>query len=181
MKDPVEVASQKSIPEVEYSPTVPPTVRPFQPTLVRLYGIEIKTIAAGRIGPAESGECYITVSVSFENKNYKMAAIYGYSYEGHCYSLPKPCFVVVDGGTEQPADGCGYGGALNLAQDQAGANVTIEYRMWTADKLDRTLAMSLEQGFVEDVILQQNVSGPKAPAAYGTRVTLAHRGGKLTD
>jgi hypothetical protein len=174
MKDPVEVTEQKTIPELEYKPGTSVDKLSFQPTLVRLYGIPVKLVSAGTIGVQGSPECYISVTPN--SPRFKVAVIYGYSYEGHCYSLPKPCFVVVDANTEQEADGCGYN-----ARPQIAPGVPVKYWMWTADKLDRTLVLSMEQGFVEEIILQQNVSGPKAPAAYGTRVVLAHRGGKLSD
>jgi hypothetical protein len=56
-----------------------------------------------------------------------------------------------------------------------------QYCMWRADKLTKTYEISITSGFIEDVILQQNIGGPKPPVAYGARVQLAHRGGKLTE
>lgn len=205
MKEPLEVTSGKVIPEYPYSPTG-----------VRLYGV-----------PAEYVDVRgyrIRVEVCHRpagDATTRLALIYGYAYEGHCYSLPKPCIVAVEGDGVCAA-GCGYGeanrelrelndkfhGAASAAGSatQGGGGATAskdgatkdcdpvepppscdrpprfpEYRMWTADKLTKTFEISISSGFIEDIILQQNVGGPKPPVAYGARVQLAHRGGKLTE
>jgi hypothetical protein len=166
MKEPVAVAEQKVVPEA--------TSAVYQPELVRLYGVAITQISGGGFdtrGPLVN----ISVSPSATPAPptaaptaWQAALIYGYSFEGQCYSLPKPCVMVVRG-AGAAAVGCGY----NLP-------TPMGYMMWTADKLERTATISVEQGTIEDLVLQQNVGG-KAPSAYGTRVQVAHRGGKLTE
>ncbi|MGH6931639.1 MAG: hypothetical protein ACREEE_04315 [Dongiaceae bacterium] len=159
MKDPVAVTEQKAIPEV--------AAAAYQPARVRLYGIGVTTITDGVFGHGGAARFHVTIGANPPGQ-WEVAAIYGYSHEGHCYSLPKPCLLVVPR-PAVAADGCGYTGQ------------PVPYSMWIMDKLDRSMMMSVEQGFIEELILQQNIGGPKTPAAYGTRVQLAHRGGKLTD
>lgn len=178
MTDPVAVTERKVVPEVDPAKyTV--GLKNYQPTMVRLYGVRLDGISLGALGALSTTINYqMTLAINPTSPcSYELAAIYGYSYEGKCYSLPKPCLVVVDSSTRNAASGCGYEGGYNVTDTAS----QITYSMWTADKLDRTLVLTLDQGFIEDVILQQNIAGPKAPAAYGTRVQLAHRGGKLND
>jgi len=167
MKDPVAVTEQKVIEEV----TGAAPNAAYQPALVRLYGVPINEIAAESFGhrPAANASPFaVTVAAT---GRFIVAAIYGYSYEGHCYSLPKPCLLVVDG-AGAAAEGCGY---------NALTTPTTNYQMWTADRLDRSMMLCVEQGYIEELILQQSIGGAKTPAAYGTKVQLAHRGGKLND
>jgi hypothetical protein len=197
MTDPVAVTERKSIPEVQFRTDIPGRPLTYQPTLVRMYGIRVNHISVGPMGPviaaggarAQPSPSF-TLSMNVTTQDYALAVIYAYSYEGHCYSLPKPCLVVVDTRTELPVNpqqvaldiGCGYQGPYHIPGPQGPQQpVPIHYSMWTADKLDRTLLLSLDQGFIEDIILAQNVAGPKAPAAYSSRAVLAHRGGKLSD
>lgn len=164
MKDPVEVATQKTVPEVSQ----------YQPTELRLYGVSIHDLIAKY---PDDTQIKISMNVlTTGDQKLELALIYGYSYEGHCYSLPKPCLILVDSATKSDADGCGYSGGYKYD-----ATTVSHYYMWTADKLDRTLELSVRQGFFEEIILDQNLGGSKPPAAYGTRVQLAHRGGKLTE
>lgn len=163
MKEPVEVASRKTVPEPQY-----------QPTQLRLYGVPAKSIAS-----ADFELAFVLLPPSTK---YEMAVIYGYGYEGHCYTLPRPCVVAVDKNTRRLASGCGYEGDYDVV-DETGtvAPQKLKYYMWTADKLQRTYELSLNAGFMEDIVLQQNVGGPKPPAAYGARVATGHRGGKLVE
>lgn len=161
MKDPVAVTEQKVMPEV--------AAASYQPAGVRLYGVRVTNISDGVFGHGTAARFTVDVDAN-PNGRWEVAAIYGYSHEGQCYSLPKPCLLVVPRSNPLVAAvGCGF-------NDPAGS-----YFMWTMDKLDRSMMLSVEQGFIEELILQQNIGGPKTPAAYGTRVQLAHRGGKLTE
>lgn len=163
MKDPVEVTTRKTIPEATY-----------RPTELRLYGVPAKSIG--------SADLDIGLAIPASSK-YEMAVIYGYAYEGHCYALPRPCVVAVDKSTQKQASGCGYEGEYEIvaAGAAAAAAPKLKYSMWTADKLDKTYEISLNAGFMEEIILQQNIGGPKPPAAYGARVATGHRGGKLVE
>ncbi len=164
MKDPVEVTTRKTIPEPAY-----------RPTQLRLYGVQARSIA--------SADLEIGVVLSPADTRYELAVIYGYAYEGHCYALPRPCVVAVDKNTRGPASGCGFEDDYEIVFDSGTPppKRNLKYSMWTADKLDRTYEISLSAGFMEEIILQQNVGGPKPPAAYGAKVASAHRGGKLVE
>src|SRR5262245_29023651 len=142
MTDPIAVTERKVVPEVD--PAKYPAVTAFQPTLVRLYGIPLEGISLGPLGALAMSTTYqMTLAISPQRPcRYELAAIYGYSYEGKCYSLPKPCLVVVDYSTRSYANGCGYEGNYNVIEPtppSTAAPAPIRYLMWTADKLDRTL------------------------------------------
>jgi hypothetical protein len=168
MREPIAVTTTKVIPEARY-----------QPTQMRLYGVPIGFHVQGAPPfSVESADFSLALNVfgkTDPNKHYEMAVIYGYAYEGCCYSLPKPSIVVVDKDTRRDASGCGY------EDGYADGPNRLKYYMWSADKLDKTLELSLRQGFFEDIILDQNINGQKAPSTYSMKVQLAHRGGKLMD
>lgn len=171
MKEPIEVAKTRAVPDPYY-----------QPTRLYLYGIRLEKL---------TGKGFrINLNVEIDNGDeakstgkpqYVMAIIYGYSYEGRCYALPRPSIIAVDDSKKiSPATGCGYEGDF-ATLDDTGKPKAVTYSMWLHDKLDETVELVLNRGFMEEIILQQNVGGQKAPAAYSAKVQLAHRGGKLVD
>ncbi len=167
----------------------------FQPTRLRLYGVELKSLRGNgfdvniKVVTLDSADEPIERGREKPDEapkvQYELALIYGYSYEGHCYTLPRPCAIVVlKENRIDPATGCGFEGEfLTREPDNKGKRKTkpVRYSMWLADKLHKTLEVSVRKGFIEEIILDQNVAGPKAPVAYSTKVQLAHRGGKLND
>jgi len=188
MKEPVEVATTRAVPDPYY-----------QPTRLYLYGIKLEKLTGKgfRIGlnieidngydgagaakqPAES-ESGTQRSGPATRTEFEMAIIYGYSYEGHCYTLPKASIIAVDSRKRiDQATGCGFEGLFHTLDDKNGIK-EVRYSMWIHDKLDETVELVLNRGFIEEIILQQNTGGQKAPAAYSAKVQLAHRGGKLVD
>lgn len=161
MKDPVAVTQEKARPAV----AGPAGAQEYRPEIVHLYGVPITQVSGGGFD-ARPPDIHIQLGLN-PAANREFAAIYGFAYEGHCYSLPKPCILVVLGPAAAPV-GCGY-------------NLPPGYQMWTADKMSRSALVSVEQGSIEELILSQNIGGSKMPAAYGTRVQIAHRGGKLME
>jgi hypothetical protein len=102
-----------------------------------------------------------------------LVLVYGYAYQGHCYSLPEPVFMVIDAarreapGAAANARGCGY-----LAADG--------YSMWHVDKLDRTVQIQIAGDFFEQLILPKNLpGGAQQPMSYHGKNVIHHRGGKL--
>jgi hypothetical protein len=108
------------------------------------------------------------------NPDFRLALIYGYAFEGHCYKLDKPTITVVelDGA---PAVGCDY----NDFGD--GVQATERYRMWVVKKLDRTVQIEVTQGFFEQLILEANLPGRRSPNTYTSNMVLSHRSGRLSE
>ena len=96
--------------------------------------------------------------------------IYGYAYEGHCYDLPKPKVMLIPAQSiaVQPDD-CGYD------------KKTPEYRVWVVDKLDQCVEIEVNQGFVEQLVLDANMPGKRSPSTYRATMALSHRGGRLSE
>lgn len=97
--------------------------------------------------------------------------IVGYSYEGQCYDLPKPKIMLIPTIPELiPIDDCGY--------HEKSAD---KYMLWIVDKLDECVEFEMNQGFVEQIVLEANLPGKRSPTMYASRMMMGHRGGKLGD
>jgi hypothetical protein len=97
--------------------------------------------------------------------------IVGYSYEGHCYDLPKPKLMIIPTYPEYiPDDDCGY-------DRKRGEH----YRVWILDKLAECAEIDVSQGFVEQLVLEANLPGKRSPTMYAGRMMLGHRSGRLTE
>lgn len=98
--------------------------------------------------------------------------IVGYAYEGHTYDLPKPKIMILPVRPEAriPGDDSGY----DAKQDE-------NYAVWLVDKLDECAEFEMNQGFVEQLVLDANLPGKRAPNMYVGRMMLGHRSGKLSD
>jgi hypothetical protein len=97
---------------------------------------------------------------------WRPALIYGYTYQGHVYSLPEPVIMLVDRATATPANEAGYGQG---------------YMRWEADKLDRTAQLMLTNDTFEELILRKNIGETRQPMSYHAAMAISHRGGKLMD
>lgn len=97
--------------------------------------------------------------------------IVGYSYEGQCYDLPKPKIMLIPAIPDIiPEDDCGY---HNKPEDM--------YMLWIVDKLDECVEFEMNQGFVEQIVLEANLPGKRSPTMYASRMMMGHRGGRLGD
>ncbi len=98
--------------------------------------------------------------------------IVGYAYEGHTYDLPKPKIMIlpVEPQARIPDDDSGYDAKQNE-----------NYAVWLVDKLDECAEFEMNQGFVEQLVLDANLPGKRAPNMYVGRMMLGHRSGKLSD
>ena len=101
---------------------------------------------------------------------FSSGVIFGYSYEGHCYDLPKPKIMIIPTlPMEIPSDDCGY----DLKSSKG-------YRVWVVDKLDQCVELDMNQGFVEQLVLEANLPGKRSPTAYSATAMVAHRNGRLS-
>jgi len=98
--------------------------------------------------------------------------IFGYAFEGHCYDLPKPKIMLIPAASKdlKPKDhDCGY-------SDKPG------YRVWVVDKLEKCVEIEVNQGFVEQLVLEANLPGRRSPLTYrATQIASSHRGGRLSE
>ncbi|AZO74455.1 MAG: hypothetical protein E5V92_03145 [Mesorhizobium sp.] len=101
--------------------------------------------------------------------------IVGYSYEGHCYDLPKPKIMLLPTvPCPIPEDDCGYSEKYN-------SKTRDKYVLWIVDKLDECVEFEMNQGFVEQLVLEANLPGKRSPTMYAARQALGHRSGRLTE
>lgn len=97
--------------------------------------------------------------------------IVGYAYEGHTYDLPKPKIMLIPAVPQNiPADDSGYNKKMSEG-----------YLLWIVDKLDRCVEFEMNQGFIEQIVLEANLPGKRAPTSYAGRSSLGHRSGKLGE
>jgi len=88
------------------------------------------------------------------------ARIYGFSYEGTYYDLPRPTIFLVHGDGDSAA---GALAAMNTARGPIDSTATglaasdfqfaAELRVWAYDKADYSIRMDVETGMLEDILL----------------------------
>jgi hypothetical protein len=125
----------------------------------------------------QMGNIAITTTISARHavssgRTITCGIIVGYAFEGHTYDLPKPKIMVIPTAPELniPADDSGY----DKKEDH-------DYAVWLVDKLDECLEFEMNQGFVEQLILEANTPGRRAPNIYSMKMMTGHRGGKLME
>lgn len=149
MTDLVEVTQERPVPaDLSYSPS-----------RITLYGVPIFALELGVQGT-------IVCTPDPPHPERTLALVYGFCYQGHCYSLPEPVIVLVSGPGDE-AKGCGW-------EDQG-------YFSWRVDKLDPTIQLQAQGDTFEQLILNRNLNTTKQPVAYSIAHRMAHRGGKLTE
>lgn len=99
--------------------------------------------------------------------------MFGYAYEGHTYDFPKPKIMLVP---SQPLKN-------RIPKDDSGYDKKFDegYRVWLVDKLDQCVEVEVNQGFVDEIVLEANLPGKRSPTMYGAKMALAHRSGRLTE
>jgi hypothetical protein len=98
--------------------------------------------------------------------------IVSYAFEGHTYDLPKPKIMILPVRPEP-----------TIPEDDSGfkEKETEGYAVWLVDKLDECAEFEMNQGFIEQLVLEANLPGKRAPNMYVGRMMLGHRGGKLSE
>ena len=104
------------------------------------------------------------------NRIISCGIIVGYAYEGHTYDLPKPKIMIIPTLPEP-----------KIPKDDSGFDEKEDYSVWLVDKLDECVEFELNQGFVEQLILDANLPGKRAPNMYAGRMMMGHRSGRLTE
>ncbi len=103
--------------------------------------------------------------------------VVGYAYEGHCYDLPKPKIMLIPAYPRELApDDCGYD-----RKNDPSSNDSDRYMVWIVDKLDECVEFEIDQGFIEQLVLDANMPGKRSPTMYASRMQMAHRSGRLSE
>lgn len=118
-----------------------------------------------------AGIVVVSTYARLHEKMYTAGVIVGYSFEGHCYDLPKPKIMLIPAPpSEIPDDDCGY----DLKKGE-------NYRVWIVDKLDECVELEMNQGFVEQLVLEANLPGRRSPTMYAGKMLMGHRSGRLSE
>ena len=132
-----------------------------------VYHVPMQTKTFGVVIMASS----IDIAHALTDKFLSPGLIVGYSFEGHCYDLPKPKMMLVPACPRPiPVDDCGYD-----------AKTPEHYQLWIVDKLDECVEIDINQGFIEQLVLEANLPGKRSPTMYAGRMQLGHRSGRLTE
>jgi hypothetical protein len=145
MSEPIAVTVHKAPPRSMYSSGE-----------IILYGVPLAEVIAGKIS---------VIAMSQPISKYETALIYGFSYQGHCYSMAEPFAMVVPQGRRSLAVGCGYGDA------SAG-----QFFMWTVEKLEEAVQIQVSSGTFEELVLRRNLEETRQPLSYRSAERVAHRG-----
>jgi hypothetical protein len=119
--------------------------------------------------------------------NANFARIYGFSYEGTYYDLPRPVLFLVHGpGVLASQSRAGGPGNVNPARAPSRASLTgvaaadfalaDDLMVWSYDKADYTIRMDVDTGMFEDLLLG-TILGGGGPGASGARVSGARVSG----
>jgi hypothetical protein len=102
----------------------------------------------------------------------QFARIYGFSFEGHYYDLPKPAMFLVHGDGVEPdfkahdrttVDASGVvAREWELSSSAAGAK---DLRIWEYDKGDFSIRLDIETGQLEDILLEATLRGRPAASS----------------
>ena len=115
----------------------------------------------------------------------RFARIYGFSYEGTYYDLPRPVLFLVHGQGEPATQArAGAAGIVQPARAPSEPSLTglaaadfefaDDLRVWSYDKADYTIRMDVETGMFEQVLLD---SGGGGAGVSGARVSGARVSG----
>lgn len=146
MSNLTEVTQERPIPDYDA----------YSPSTIRLYGVPVLWLDL-------KPDSIFCAPVGSDKT---LALIYGFCYQGHCYSLPEPVIVLVSGKAEE-AEGCGWDGKYYLS--------------WDVSKHDQTIHLQVQSDTFEELILKRNINATKQPVAYSIAFQMSHRGGKLTE
>jgi hypothetical protein len=166
--------------------------RPFSDVLADViagtivFPIPTKLAYQLRIDMKDLGTIVISTSVSLgdvvESGPLSAGIIVAYSYEGHCFDLPKPKVMLIRATPNQiPRDDCGYDKKAGFVNGVYDPTVDSGYRVWIVDKLDQCVEFEMNQGFIEQLVLDANLPGKRSPNAYVGKMMLAHRSGRLSE
>ena len=114
------------------------------------------------------------------------ARIYGFSFEGHYYKMPRPLLFLVrgEGRSRVPEDLPGAGGARAFNTRFTGVEgkdwqFASDIRVWAVDKHDIAVCLDLEIGKYEQVLLEWMIIASQEDG--GARTVMASRGTSMAS
>lgn len=105
-------------------------------------------------------------------KEYSVALVYAYAYDGHCYRCDSLRTFIVIGPQDESAVGCGF---------DAPPGVDNPYRMWRIRAATELLEIVTNYGDAKSLILDANLPGKRSPTSYAITISMGHRSGRLTN
>jgi hypothetical protein len=132
----------------------------------------------GAVGPpAPQGVLSQQLAAALANQaggNAAFARIYGFSFEGHYYDLPRPVIMLVTGPGFPVAAGAGSPPPPPILDSDEAARIwefSANLLQWNYDKKDMSIRLDLDSGTLEDILLARTL-GPRGGAfgsgAYGS-------------
>lgn len=127
----------------------------YDPETVIVYGKAVETLGI------VVGDQTVNAAVSLTagGADLKLVAVYGYAYQGHCYSLSKPKILV--------------GTAQRLPDPEADEEFTEccfstdeGYERYLLKSANEMSCLELSSGTVKEMILDENLPGRRSPQAY---------------
>ena len=106
--------------------------------------------------------------------NAAFARIYGFSFEGHYYDLPRPVVMLVTGPGFPVAGLAGSPPAPPIVDSDEAARLwefSGNLLQWNYDKKDVSIRLDLDSGTLEDILLARTLadrSGASGSGAYGS-------------
>ena len=123
-------------------------------------------LGAGARNPVASFRQGLNRELEHQLANSLFARIYGFSFEGYYYDLPKPTIFLVHGTGRLVSEDTGF---FARARAPSSASLTgiaaadFDFsdglRVWTYDKADYTIRMDVETGMFEQVLLDAMLGG----------------------
>jgi hypothetical protein len=108
-----------------------------------------------------------------------LARIYGFSYEGHYYDLPKPAIFLVHGPGNDPEAWRPAGGLPHARVDRAPSDAdrsgvartatsfAEDMRVWSYDKGDYSIRLDPESGTFEQILLEGRAAPDPRQVTFG--------------
>jgi hypothetical protein len=149
----------------------------LSPDIIKLYGRPIAELQLNIVPPGAGGPANIhnlganqSLRAQLNAANAAFARIYGFSFEGHYYDLPKPAIMLVHGPGEPitwpPAVGPAppVPPAAAPTVDQAGKaardwEFSADLVYWEYEKKDLSMRLDVETGTLEQILLEAALTG----------------------
>ena len=134
------------------------------PSPFQLYREYLVTFETRKLGPVS---LYVSPGPAEDKVTVSTGIMFGYAYEGHTYDFPKPKLMLLP---VHPLS--------RIPKDDSGFDLKAPegYSVWIVDKLEECVQIEMDQGFIEQLVLEANMPGKRSPTAYRAAMALAQRG-----
>ena len=142
---------------------------------IRLFGVVVEDLvfqpggaSAGETGLAE-GDAMLRARL--HQRGGRFARIYGFTYEGTFYLMPRPALFLVHSKGEP---------VTTTLADQLALSLPDALRSWTSDVFDHNVRLDVSVGSMRDIALEQNIDEQGLQSHYSGKL-VAGRRGSLVD